>query len=229
MTEVLTDWQWASFDWEALLPILFFVIYAISQVVGGKKKGDEETLDPEEEETDAMERARQIREEIRRKIAERQGGGSERSTGTAQAAPAPRSSYDPTVPEPLQRNQPAPVREPVPPPRAAPVPQPATVEPAAASSDDGGILKRLHEQRRRLAEARREQEKARQSARAMENRAFAKTSAQQRKKSMLVEAPAVQSRATGVRSALLADLTDPVSIRKAIVLREVLDKPVGLR
>jgi hypothetical protein len=40
---------------------------------------------------------------------------------------------------------------------------------------------------------------------------------------------AMSASGTAVRGSLLADLRDPTSVRRAIVLREVLGTPVGLR
>ena len=41
-----------SFDWEALIPIIFFLLYGLAQFFGTKKKGGEEEIPVEEEEAD---------------------------------------------------------------------------------------------------------------------------------------------------------------------------------
>lgn len=73
--------QGGGFDWEALIPVVFILLYAISQIFGaGRKKGGKKkptTAAPSsspaerQQESEQESRARQIREEIQRKIAER--------------------------------------------------------------------------------------------------------------------------------------------------------------
>ena len=103
-----------SIDWEAIIPIILFILYGLGNVLGGRKKRDE---DDEDDGADALEqpqrqgqgqpgqpapasdRARRIQEEIRRKIAERTGQPVGGPMGEGEA----RTGYDPTVPEHMQR------------------------------------------------------------------------------------------------------------------------------
>lgn len=222
--------QMAAFDWEALLPVLFFIIYAVSQVLGGRKSGKKEEGEGEESvQDDAMERARQIREEIRRKIAERQAN---QQPLEVPANPAQRPAYDlGRPPEPASaRPAPALMREAPAEPAAVPVPQPR--KPAARKDSDagGGILKRLHEQRARLEQVKREQEAARKSARAMADQVRGYAPAKKRTPARpAAVVPVAAPAGISLRQSIRTDLANPASIRKAILLREILDKPVGMR
>jgi len=79
----------AGFDWESLLPLLFFVLYGLAQFLGAKKEAEQknkkkgETYDEaakaarerqrQDRERELAENTRRIQEEIRRKIAQRRG------------------------------------------------------------------------------------------------------------------------------------------------------------
>ena len=96
----------ASFDWETLVPVLFFVLYGIAQLLSAKKKGQGQEEQEQDLDDAAMEeRARRIREEIRRKIEERRQAqqGSAPQPSPAQYRGAEYKRYDPTVPEGQQR------------------------------------------------------------------------------------------------------------------------------
>lgn len=133
--------------------------------------------DDTRETADEAERARRIREEIRRKIAERSAGG----------------------PPPLE----------LPPLAAEPPPRPR-FEPAI----DSGMLER----QRRLQQQLEEVVRTKQRAEAL----------RQRVPDMPTAAPAIRSRAA-LAGSLRADLRDRRGLRRAVVLREVLGPPVGLR
>lgn len=161
---------------------------------------------------DQEERARRIREEIQRKIAERRG----RAPGSGPAAPPPVPRLDPfrpvfqeearPVPPPIRRAEPS-----MPPPM--PVPAPQAVNPY----DDAAALER----QRRLAEQLEELEAQRREAR----RAASQTRGEG---TTVVTAPALGGVAVGARS-VAAELRDPRALRRAFVLREVLSAPVALR
>lgn len=210
----------ASFDWETLLPVVFFVLYGIAQLLGSKKKKpgeEEETI----EDVDMEERARQIREEIRRKIEERRQAREGQSSPAPQPAPAQRRArYDPTMPESQQRRfqQPESQRPEPPQPRPQPV---ARSRPEPAMPRQSGIEERLQEQRAILERARKEQREAKAKARQMMAAAGAGRSRQQ-------HSPAAVS-SGNLRDQLLADLRNPLSTRKAVLLREVLGTPLGLK
>lgn len=138
------------------------------------------------------ERARRIREEIRRKIAERAGG-------------APKPVEEPPLyrrepePPPLYRREPQPVRE----------TRPAVPESPAI---DTGMLEKQRRLQEQLAELNRVRPRPEPILRE------GKTSGRQL-------APAT----TSASRSLQTDLRQRGSLRRAIVLREVLGPPVGLR
>ena len=229
----------ASFDWETLVPIVFFLLAGLAQLFSSmKKKNGQETSGEEEPDVDPMERARQIREEIRRKIEERKQAGEARSA--PETAQQRRRSYDPTVPESPQRRtvfvpgqqwDEAPREEP----RQRPQPQTAQARegerPAIGKKADSvraqqeSMQRRLEHQRQRLQDSLRKQKEVRDQARKM-GRAVGV-----RKQSLLEEpdegSPAMAT--TALRSQLLSGLRDNDGLRKAVIYREILDPPLGLR
>ena len=208
----------ASFDWESLLPILFFVLYGIAQFLGSRKKGDavEEEGDPEE---DPMEKARQIREEIRRKIEQRKQAAGEPVARENQQERG--YGYDPNVPESQQ------------PPRQAQPKRPVVVhqaQPVATTTTKSavpGIQERLQEQQKRLREARKKHEDAMVQARKMTREASVQRQSDSRKLFEKVDTRLDSSQQ--LRDAVLVGLRHPNSLRKAVLYREILDPPVGLR
>lgn len=149
---------------------------------------------------DDTERTRRIQEEIRRKIAERRGAGG----APAQPPPVP-------VRIPVER----PVEAPSLPPRRR-------MEPEWSEADAAAM-----DRQRRLQEQMRAAQERRKAAQAQVQDAFAyPASAPPPRHERPV--PGATGRRRG--SAWLQDsLRDPASIRRAIVLREVLGPPVGLR
>lgn len=152
------------------------------------------------------ERARRIREEIQRKIAERRG----------QAVPPPMPAsprIDPfrpvfqeeaaPVPPPLRRVEP-------------PTPPPLRPEPVVVYDDSAAI-----DRQRRLAEELERLEEQRREARRVATQVRADTAAP-------AGSRASGAGAIGTRS-VAAELRDPRSLRRAFVLREVLSEPVALR
>ena len=81
-------------------------------------------------------------------------------------------------------------------------------------------MQRLEEQRVVLEKSRREQREARARAAEMLEAAGA------RKKAMQAKGAA---RSGSFREELVAGLRDPFSVRKAVLYREILDPPVGMR
>lgn len=212
----------ASFDWETLLPVIFFILYGVAQFFGSKKKGDaveEEETPPSE---DPMERARQIREEIRRKIAERKEAGEQAAPGQ-EAATGRRYAYDPNLPESQQGER----RTTQPP---AQKPRPVVVhqaQPVQAKSPVSGIQDRLAEQRKRLEEARKQREAAMKQARKMTHEAGAghRPGAHRAARS----GASTLLDPSDLREELIRGLRHPNTIRKAVLYREILDPPLGLR
>lgn len=158
---------------------------------------------------DHEERARQIREEIRRKIAERRG----QAAPAPEAPPPPLPRFDPF--RPVFQEDAAPVPPPLRPVETAPV-----REIVVAQADDSALerQRQLAEQLERLEEQRREAR--RQAARMQEERARAASAAR--------AAAAPAGAALGVRG-IGAELRDPRALRRAFVLREVLGAPVASR
>jgi hypothetical protein len=217
-----------SFDWEALLPVLFFVLYGLAQFFGSRKnKGEEEEMG-EEPEVDPIDRARQIRDEIRRKIEARKEQ-QEANRGAPVHESDYRPSYDPNVPE---TQQPRPVIEQAPPARD-PQPEPRSV--VSRDLGESGHLpipdfeKRLVEQRKRLAQSRKRQQEAMAQARRMKEQARPK-----HPKTLLkpVKSPVLSTGVAGpqrLREEIFAGLRDPSTLRRAVLYREILDPPLGLR
>jgi len=166
------------------------------------------------------ENTRRIQEEIRRKIAERQSGGGLRPTGEAVPLPPslPTSRGGAPAQAPVARQQPTPPpvvrRREVASPYAMDETRRATVEreSAAVLENQRALAEQLAVLNQRRAETGR-------TARAM------------RENVELVTAAATaegQARMSDDAS-LLGDLRNAHSLRKAIVLREVLGTPVALR
>lgn len=205
----------ASFDWETLLPIIFFVLYGVAQFFGSKKKGDAVEEEEMESGEDPMDRARQIREEIRRKI-------EERKQASEQTASPQESSYDPTQPE-VRR----PMAEPQP---AAPAQRPVVVHQAQTVHTQGpgtSIEEQLAEQRKRLDEARRQHDAAMQQAREMTHSAGSHSGDSSGHHGAFASDELLGP--AGLRNDLIRGLRDPNTIRKAVLYREVLGQPLGLR
>lgn len=156
---------------------------------------------------DDAERTRRIQEEIRRKIAERRSG-----------------RLPPTIPS-------RPTERPLAPPVLAPRP---------VARADGGLRERLG---RKLAELREKAEAAAAAQRKQEQvetqrrvQATEQVAAQRRVADAVVarDALAVKKEVAIVAAKPLpnrwrAELRDPASVRRAMVLREILGTPVGLR
>jgi len=149
------------------------------------------------------ERARQIREEIQRKIAERQGGPVAHPANRRAAAPAPRPR-----PQPVAQPQRAPARP--------------SVAQAAARPD---LYAALAEQQRRLEAEQRRLAEARAQAEAI--RAGAHASGRQRSRS---HASSGQSpRRVGAIEYIRGELRDPAGLKRTVVMREVFGPPVSLQ
>jgi hypothetical protein len=162
-------------------------------------------LDGQDPEAD--DRARRIQEEIRRKILERRGEGV------------------PDAPPPL------------PSPTPAPTPDPMRSPPPVAGGSLGDLLRRaIEEVRDPEAESRAAAEQAaRERQRQMlEQMRELEVQAQTAREEQIALRAAASARAFPAqrvrsRSALAAELRDPETLRRAILFREVLGPPVGLR
>jgi type IV secretory pathway VirB10-like protein len=199
--------EWILDNLKLVIFVIVIVVYALkamrgqSEAGGGDAQPTRRTM-PGEEDAAEAERTRQIQEEIRRRILARQRGEE------PQAAPPPLV---------MEESQPVPPPIPV-------QPVPATrvemenpyeqQEQAAQAARAAAVL----EQQRALEEQLRQVRLAREAAMAGVPRIAP------------VSTPAGSTRrGASVRRALRDDLAGRGSLRRAIVLREVLGEPVGLR
>ncbi len=204
--------------------VVIFVLVFVVQIVRGLMRSRQEAP-PEGAKPDALEeqrRVHEIQQKIRRQIAERRGGVAPVAPPPLvrrEVAPAPAPSPETTqMPDPFggplrrvlqeieRRAQPEP---PPPPPR----PLPAA---AMVVERHGAELER----QQRFAEELRVLEESRNLAERRITQAAAVTAA---------DAQSETGMRNAARGRLLDDLRDPQSLRRAIVLREVLGTPVGLR
>ena len=216
----------AEFDWGQVFYILIPLVYVAAQFFGGEKeekgggaKGKKGGSGGEE--ISAEERMRRVREEIRRRVAERTG-----ETETPEPRPlAPASSrsdrsYDPSRPDGMgQRGELR--RSSVPP----PVP-PAAPAPAEPRDGVDGLEKQLAQQRKRLAEMRQENAAARERARAIVREGEGRTARFRRPAKVAVVAVAGSA---STRDQVQGLLRDKASLKTAFVLTEVLGRPVSMR
>ncbi len=192
--------DWLFDNLGKLAPVVIFLLYMISSLKGRGAEQEEEN-DPA-----AAERARKIQEEIRRKILERQRGDA----GPTAEPPKPLVFEEPEEePEPL-RPVSAPRR-----PRAVEVER-APSELSSRSRMDS------YEERRREIEAKLEEAKK------------AQRMAKEKVGSIMKGKPLVPISATPVssgqiRQRLKRSLGDRDSLKTAILIREVIDRPVGMR
>ena len=181
-----------------------------------------------EAEMEQAERVRRIQEEIRRKIAERRGQASP----PAMPMPASRTeSYE--APPPMPAPSGVPQRTGFPqaptPPSMPPPPLPTAREVVFVPDETQAALerqRRLAEEMEALEERRRQ---AQRSARALAT-ATAGTSAIAKSEADVWSTPAASPGTTFAPArGIAAELRDRRALRRAVIWREVLDRPVGLR
>lgn len=181
-------------------PLLIGLVYFLSSLKRGK---EEET----EQSPEAQERARRIQEEIRRKILERQGGAPTQASPDGQPQiefleeeeAEPAMRYDPRRPDTQQW---------APPPPPPPVFVPEQTQPTQQE---------LYEQQRQ--EVARKLAEARRLKKVLADKARAKKTPKKH--------PSISG--SWRPQSLRESLRSPEDIRRAIVLKEVLDKPVSMR
>lgn len=198
--------------------IIAGVLSQLIQAIKGKRAQEGEdgpVVEPppeaQFEDPELAERTRRIREDIRRRIAERQrGAGGEQTAPEPQMETAPASQWggEDEAPPPLRREV---VTEDAPPPFSTPAP--AT---ASAARFEVQRQAEILEQQAAMADRLRDLEAMK--AAAQRRAAF---------EALSVSQATVQREKT--RGALLDDLRDPEALRRAFILREVLGPPVGLR
>ena len=167
------------------------------------------------DETEDQKNLRRIQEGIRRKIAERRAGAAP-GRPPPFVAPSPERETRPLVPPPLPPLDPfsGPATR-----RGAETERrvlPRALPPITPALSDGALLVRQEQ----LAEQMRVLEESRLLAR----RRAAEIAATQK-----AESDSEAGVLTTARGRLLADLHEPQSLRRALVLREVLGAPVALR
>lgn len=224
-----------SIDWESILPILLFVGYGISQMIGSGKKGDADAED-DPDAAEAEERARKVREEIRRAIEQRrrQLTGEPQADEAGAAEPVgQRRVYDPTLPEQAQRRV-------LTHPSRREASEPSDPEPPFVGGHDpisgGGesmLQAQLDAQRLRLEAAKAERAAAQERAQQIRSEANARQQARdarnQRRGSRHSNlAYDWESRDLDI-SVIGEQLRSPGGLRQAIIFHEILGKPVGER
>ena len=197
--------EWIS-DNLFTLVIVAGVLAQLLKAIRGQKDGEagdnpppEQTREFEFEDPELSERTRKIREDIRRKIAERQRGGGEPPVMEEESAPQP-AAYE--EPPPVVREV-----------AVEMVPQPAH---AYATRAEAHRAAEILEQQAALADKMRELE-------------LMKAAAARRTEFEHATSDTQTATKVAARGALLDDLRSPEALRRAFVLREVLGPPVALR
>ena len=207
------------------LGVVIFVVIFVVQIVRGLMRSRQAAPPPEGAKPDALEedrRVREIQESIRRRIAERRG-----------------EQPPPLEPPPVLRRETTPAPEPSP--ETTQMPEPfggplrrvleelerqARPEPAPAAPLPPPVTPVVD---RRGAELERQEQLAERMRVLEETRVLVKRRAAQSAAGVAAEANSEPGLRRAARGRALDDLHDPESLRRAIVLREVLGTPVGLR
>lgn len=205
------DWLTEHFD--VLLPIAVVLFFVLQRFLSGQEAEPGSEMEGDEE-------ARRIQEEIRRKIVARQQGRVEEGHQGGMADEERQEWERPVVfprreesPPPIrnewERPAPAPQR---PPPVRKPEPKPKP-KPAARRRD---LQDELRIQRERLREA--------QRAKADAVRSSSRRGLAEERSAAMTDA-----RSGDLRSQLLEDLATGESMKRAFLLKEIVDRPIGLR
>ena len=182
--------DWLQHNASKIAAVIFIVVSIVRLI---RQARENETPAPPAGDLEQDRREREVREKIRRRIRERQGGAP-----TAPETPPPVFTQ-PSEPVTL----PTPARVSTPPPELKPISVAAEMERQQRLADELRSLKEA-----KVIAARRA---AHQAA----------------EKSAAAQTPDALRR--GARDELLSDLREPSSLRRAVVLREVLGTPAGLR
>jgi|GEM_PF-661952 len=207
------DWIFENIG--KFLPIIVAIIYMIGSAKSRSK--NEEEVDPA-----AAERARKIQEEIRRKILERQRGAQPSGPSVESSSPKVPARPEPALHEKTERGDHwHPVQE-----RNARdvVEQPKSEQDDGWEVDDWGGFNQpasiYQDQEREI------QEKLRKARELREQ--FATSGKERPAAAFLASRPRATSSGS-LRSIVQGELKDRAAVRRAIILKEVLDTPVGLR
>jgi hypothetical protein len=204
------------------LGVVVVIVLFLSQIIRGVLQSRKTTSEREVKREDGMEgrRVREVQEQIRRQIEARRAGHVPPATPPTfsrevETGPAPRPETT-QMPEPfggplgrmleeLQRKA-----------QQAQAPKPPAAPPVLA-------------ERRHAAEVERQQRLADELRQAEEARLMAQRRAESVMAEKRAEAESEAALRAAARDRVLGDLSDPQSVRRAFVLREVLGTPVGLR
>jgi hypothetical protein len=204
---------------DILIPLIAVLLWFLN-----RRRSDADNEDAEQprsapfemEDTDpeAEQRARRIQEEIRRRIAERQ----REDQGPVVVPPTLLAADTPPEQRDRSRSMPRPVSEGAlrPAPAARSEVPPVVAAPVATSANVLAYQQQMEEQWRAIERARREAERLRRES------PYALASPMPRRGE---PAPAPVA---SLRSMVLSDLREPGSLRRAVLLREVLGPPKGL-
>jgi len=198
---------WFLDNLEKLVPIVIALLYFLGTSKAKKNEEEEAGVDPE-----ADERARKIQEEIRRKILERQQKGN---TPVQRESPPELPNIEESSPPFYPKAEPASRRTM----QGEARPQTRTSEPPPIPREMNPT--EIYEEERRKVE-----EKLRKSRElAAKARSSGKGTAYERPVTVQRQKDLDRHRYMD----LMDELDDPISVRKAIVLKEILDRPVALR
>ena len=206
------DWLFDNFG--KLIPVIIAIIYMIGSAKSRSK--DEEEVDPQ-----AAERARKIQEEIRKKILERQRGAQPQVPTRERTPPKPVVSAPPLHEKTKRGDHWHPIQE-----RNArdTVETPKHAQGGEAWQEDewGGFNSpaSIYKQQ--------EQEIEEKMRKARELRERISSVVRDRPKAPVATRQGAMD-SESLRSLIKSDLNDRNAIRKAIILKEVLDTPIGLR
>lgn len=220
--------EWLTEYFEVLLPIALVLFFVLRQFLG-QEEGES---GPRPGQSEADDEARRIQEEIRRKIIARQQGRSEESGESGDEAVAYREEAPPQ-----QREDRFPRRQETPPPIRAE----SLERPSARTAERPPPVRRSQSERRSKPEAkaagkardlqdelRVQMERLRESREAKEE-AVKSSSAKGLHRRGKTKRAVVARAHEDVRSQLLADLSTGDSMKRAFLLKEVVDRPIGLR
>lgn len=230
--------NFAAFDWESLIPILFLVIYGLTQLFGGNKTNQEEDKDGSGSSPAPLsEEIERVREEVRRKIAERQGKAESKSPSPTQSYPSQRSA-PPPVPRSYEPYRPGTRGTPA---QGSTADSRRSAPPPLPSSMEGGSQyeRALEEQRRRLREAqeakREAQKKSSGVGAPITDQIYDQISDVIAKNFWAAHGRAGASQEAAGRATLERQkrlqswLSQPKTLRDTIVVAEILGQPTALR
>lgn len=191
--------DWILDNIDWLFPIVIVLLFWFQNTFMKNQEGERK---PPSGQSEADAEAERIREEIRRKIVARQQGHPVQGAEPTEEVLLPRS------PRPIQEWPFAP--------QPTPVPVEGPVEPVEALQPQEDLLKSLKKEQERLRRAQREREKA-----------LRRRQEQDRKKPEVMKPRELAGKS--VRDQILVDLSSAQNLKRAFILKEIVDRPVGIR